>query len=89
MYSPTMALELETLCSLIVGVKPSLASQELSANDRLRDLGLDSLDVLQLGRRIQRKAGVPFVIQDWVESRSEDAPITVGELLEAARASEG
>ena len=84
-----MALELPTLCSLIVGVKPSLANHEWSLDDRLTDLGLDSLDILQLGRRLQRKAGVPFVIGDWIENRPKDVPLTLGELFDAARASEG
>ena len=69
-------MDIDQLINLIRDVKPSLQGQTLSPEDSLvDDLGLDSLDLLQLGRRIQRAAGVPFVHEDWAAAeRCKEAP---------------
>ena len=65
-------MDFDQLVTLIQDVKPSLEGTVLSPDNSLvDDLGLDSLDLLQLGRRIQRAAGVPFVHEDWAAAERE------------------
>ena len=77
-------MDFEELCRLVVEVKPSLEGLEFNSQDSLTDkLGLDSLDLLQLGRRVQKKAKVSFVTEDWLaeESGGEGARFTLASLL--------
>jgi acyl carrier protein len=69
-------MDIDQLINLIRDVKPSLQDKALSPEDSLvDDLGLDSLDLLQLGRRIQRTAGVPFVHEEWAGAeRCKEGP---------------
>jgi acyl carrier protein len=58
--------KLEILTRLIKEVKPSLAHAAISPLDSLTDtLGLDSLDVLQLVRKIRRATGQDFDLDAW------------------------
>ena len=83
-----MMVTLELLRELLVEVKPSLDGRTIELGDSLRDLGLDSLDVLQLGRMIQRRTRIPFALATYVEERTTDGPLTIGELLDGARLAE-
>ena len=60
----------ELLISLIREIKPSLSDVEISPEKSVvDDLGLDSLDLLQLSRRISRQNGYELDLESW----SEDA----------------
>ena len=66
-----IGMDIDKLSALLAEVKPSLAGHKPVLSDSLADdLGLDSLDFLQLGRRIQRSAGIPFVMQEWLEKET-------------------
>ncbi|NUR30242.1 MAG: acyl carrier protein, partial [Catenulispora sp.] len=53
------AAALDQIAELIVEVKPGLADTTVKPTDALvDDLGLDSLDILQLSRKINRDLGV-------------------------------
>jgi acyl carrier protein len=54
------------LVSLIRDVKPSLGSTPIKLEDSLvENLGLDSLDIMQLARKIRRNVGPTFDPQVW------------------------
>jgi acyl carrier protein len=62
----------EILVKLIKEVKPGLGDQEVKPGESLvDDLGLDSLDLLQLSRKIHREMGVDFSLDDWDEHQDE------------------
>lgn len=62
---------LDQLVALIIEVKPGLAGTEVRPEDSLVDaLGLDSLDILQLSRKVNRDLGV-FDIDSWGEAAAE------------------
>jgi acyl carrier protein len=62
---------LDELVQLIYDVKPGLAGTEVRPEDSLVDtLGLDSLDILQLSRKVNRDIG-SFDFDEWVESAKE------------------
>ena len=62
----------ETLIPLIQDVQPSLRDVEIHPADSIPDrLGLDSLDLLQLSRRIRRKLEKPFDLDEWTEGVPE------------------
>jgi acyl carrier protein len=64
--------DFEILVTLIREVKPGLGDQEVKPEDSLvDDLGLDSLDLLQLTRKINREMGVDFSLDDWDEHQDE------------------
>jgi acyl carrier protein len=82
-------MDVDQLITLIQDIKPSLQGAALSPDNSLvDDLGLDSLDLLQLGRRIQRAAGVPFVHEDWAGAeRCKQGPrFTIAALQQAVAA---
>lgn len=84
-----MALTFQQLCDLVVAIKPSLAPQQMKPEHSLiDDLGLDSLDLMQLGRRVQRAAGVPFLLETWsAEEQLKPGPQhTLRSLLDAVTA---
>jgi acyl carrier protein len=57
---------LKTLLALIRDVKPSLGDSEIKLDDSLVEtLGLDSLDIMQLARKIRRSVGPVFDPQRW------------------------
>jgi len=61
--------DFELLVRLIRDVKPSLSDSPISLNDSLvENLGLDSLDIMQLARKIRRNIGPGFAHQTWVEN---------------------
>jgi acyl carrier protein len=79
-------MTLEELSRIVYEVKPSLAGQTLTLNDSLPyDLGLDSLDLLQLGRRVQRVSGTSFLAQDWMaaEQARPGKQFTIDSMLKA------
>jgi len=79
------AMDMETLTAHVVAVKPSLANSKLGPQQSLvDDLGLDSLDVLQLLRKLQRTTGKELVIEDWADEETEKtgAKFTIASLLE-------
>lgn len=81
MSDPSMS-RFETLVALLCQVKPSLVASELSSHDRLiDDLGLDSLDLLQLARKITRQLKDDFDLDTWGE-RDPVQRATVGSLLD-------
>jgi len=54
------------LVNLIREVRPSLADTPISMDDSLvENLGLDSLDVMQLTRKVRRVVGSSFDLQAW------------------------
>ncbi len=54
------------LIALIKEVKPSLVDATIKPEDTLTDkLGLDSLDILQLVRKIRRNMGGEFDLDTW------------------------
>jgi acyl carrier protein len=58
----------DALVGLITEVKPSLATGNITPESRLvDDLGLDSLDVLQLSRKIVRRLEATFDLDEWEE----------------------
>ena len=59
-----------TVLALIRQVKPSLADEPISLQDCLvDDLGLDSLDLLQLSRKLVRSVDVSFDLEVWLEAQ--------------------
>jgi acyl carrier protein len=57
---------LDEIIDLIKDVKPGLADQTVEPGQSVvEDLGLDSLDLLQLSRRINRQFGVDFDLDSW------------------------
>lgn len=69
-------MNFETLREIVVAVKPSAGSDEIKPTDSLiDDLGLDSLDMLQLQRKVQRAAKVVFVLELWTTAeRAKTGP---------------
>jgi len=62
----------ETLFNLIREVKPSLKGCPVKLEDSLVDnLGLDSLDIMQLARKVRRIFGDSFDPQAWGANRLE------------------
>jgi acyl carrier protein len=88
-----MSLDLESLRALLVKVKPSLATETIAPGTALvADLGLDSLDLLQLGRHVQRTTGKAFVMDDWIQQLKAARPpvsATVSGLIAAIDAADG
>jgi len=80
-------MDFATLCDIVRHVKPSTAGRTLSPSDSLvEDLGLDSLDLLQLGRRVQKTARVPFVLEQWTaaeRAKAHGPRFTIESLLSA------
>jgi acyl carrier protein len=73
----------EKLVALIKQVKPSIAEKTVSIDDSItEELGLDSLDVLQLARKVRREIDSGFELDAWTESRATHR-CTVGSLLAA------
>jgi acyl carrier protein len=63
--------DFEILIKLIRQVKPGLGDQEVRPNHSLvDDLGLDSLDLLQLSRKINREMSVDFSLDQWDEHQN-------------------
>jgi acyl carrier protein len=76
---------LDELIQLIYEVKPGLVGTEVRSEDSLVDtLGLDSLDILQLSRKVNRDIG-SFDFDEWVEKAKGHR--TVGSILEAVETS--
>jgi acyl carrier protein len=58
--------KMDILAKLIKEVKPSLVDATITPLDTLTEsLGLDSLDVLQLVRKIRRATGQDFDLDAW------------------------
>jgi acyl carrier protein len=71
---------LDGLVKLIYEVKPGLVGTEVRPEDSVVDsLGLDSLDILQLSRKINRDLGT-FDLDSWGEA-AEQHGRTVGSIL--------
>jgi acyl carrier protein len=59
------------LIALIKEVKPSLADATIKPEDTLTErLGLDSLDILQLVRKIRRNMGGEFDLDSWAANKA-------------------
>ncbi|MGW2642786.1 phosphopantetheine-binding protein [Streptomyces sp. NPDC001348] len=57
---------LDEIIDLLKEVKPGIADQSVRADQSVvEDLGLDSLDLLQLARRINRHFGAEFDLDAW------------------------
>ncbi|MFD3590111.1 phosphopantetheine-binding protein [Streptomyces sp. NPDC058683] len=57
---------LDEIIELLKEVKPGIADQTVEAGQSVvEDLGLDSLDLLQLARRINRHFGAEFDLDAW------------------------
>jgi acyl carrier protein len=77
---------LEILTDLIRDVKPSLADSKIGPDDSLvENLGLDSLDVVQLARKLRRIIGASFDPQLWTTNHLIHK-YSVSSLLEAMQA---
>ena len=64
-------IALDQLVKLIYEVKPGLAGTEVLPEHSLVDtLGLDSLDILQLSRKVNRDIGF-FDLDSWSETADE------------------
>ncbi|MFM9441646.1 acyl carrier protein [Streptomyces acidiscabies] len=71
----------DVLVALIRDVKPSLSDSEITPEQSLvEDLGLDSLDILQLARKVNRDLGGTFDLEEW-ESESDTHRRSVGSIL--------
>lgn len=76
--------DLEKLVGIIREVKPSLGSRPVHLEDSLVDnLGLDSLDITQLARKVRRAFGNGFDPQGWA-GRHLEHKYSVKSLLDAA-----
>src|SRR5690349_19365010 len=54
------------IIELLKEVKPGIADQAIEPGQSVvEDLGLDSLDLLQLARRINRHFGIEFDLDQW------------------------
>ena len=74
---------LRMLVNLIKEVKPSLGDSAIKTEDSLvENLGLDSLDIMQLARKVRRSIGPAFDPQTWVASH-EAHKYSVQSLLNA------
>jgi acyl carrier protein len=59
------------LIELIKEVKPSLADATIKPEDTLTEkLGLDSLDILQLVRKVRRNMGGEFDLDSWSANKA-------------------
>ena len=75
--------QFDTLVSLIKEVKPGLSDTTINAEDSLVEhLGLDSLDILQLSRKVNRLIGI-FDIDSWSSGKG-----TVQSILDQVNAEE-
>jgi acyl carrier protein len=62
----------DALVALIKDVKPGLADSVIQPDHSVvEDLGLDSLDILQLSRRINRTLDPEFDLDTWNEGAPE------------------
>jgi acyl carrier protein len=86
---PDQTSDLDALVDLIKEVQPSLQATTITADQSVvEDLGLDSLDLLQLARRINRDMGGDFDLDSW----NDEARIhrrSVGSILDAVSAPAG
>jgi acyl carrier protein len=61
----------DVLVNLIKEVKPSLVDAVIKAEDSVGEtLGLDSLDMLQLARKIRRALGGNFDLDSWGQRKA-------------------
>ncbi|MFJ1704275.1 phosphopantetheine-binding protein [Kitasatospora sp. NPDC088346] len=64
----TSSSNFEILVELIKDVKPGLGDRVVEPADSVvEELGLDSLDLLQLSRKITRRLGADFDLDAWNE----------------------
>jgi acyl carrier protein len=78
----TETTELDELVGLIREVKPSVAGKSIGPNDSIVEtLGLDSLDLLQLVRKVRRKLRPEFDLDSW-QKRADEHNYAVGSVLE-------
>ncbi|MFE6746632.1 phosphopantetheine-binding protein [Kitasatospora purpeofusca] len=86
--SPTENADFNVLVELLKDVKSGLEGQSVTPDDSVvEDLGLDSLDLLQLARKINRRLGVDFDLDRWNETAAEHRR-TVGSILAAVAAAQ-
>jgi acyl carrier protein len=63
--------KLNLLIGLIKEVKPSLVDAAIKPEDTLTEtLGLDSLDILQLVRKLRRATGGEFDLDSWSANKA-------------------
>jgi acyl carrier protein len=63
---------LDDVIDLLKEVKPGIADQSVEPQQSVvEDLGLDSLDLLQLARRINRHFGTEFDLDAWSAGADE------------------
>jgi len=73
----------DALVELIKDVKPGLADSAIEPDQSVvEDLGLDSLDILQLSRKIRRALDPDFDLDAWNEGARRHRR-SVGSLLES------
>lgn len=71
----------DALVALIRDVKPSLNNTQITPEHSVvEDLGLDSLDILQLSRKVNRDFDGTFDLEEW-ESDSDTHHRSVGSIL--------
>lgn len=71
------------LIELLKDVKLSLVDATINIDDSVTEtLGLDSLDILQLARKIRRRLGGEFDVDAWVENNATHGG-SVKSILEA------
>ncbi|KJY26811.1 MULTISPECIES: phosphopantetheine-binding protein [Streptomycetaceae] len=86
--SPTENADFNVLVELLKDVKSGLEGQSITPADSVvEDLGLDSLDLLQLARKINRRLGVDFDLDNWNETAAEHRR-TVGSILAVVAAAQ-
>ncbi|MED7954393.1 MULTISPECIES: phosphopantetheine-binding protein [unclassified Streptomyces] len=86
--SPTENADFNVLVELLKDVKSGLEDQPITQADSVvEDLGLDSLDLLQLARKINRRLGVDFDLDSWNETAAEHRR-TVGSILAVVEAAQ-
>ena len=77
-------MTLEELIPLLVKVQPSLGDRSIGLGDELVDeLGLDSLDLLQLSRQLGAATKAEIVLESWAlaERQRQGPRFTVESLL--------
>lgn len=75
-------LTLDSLAKLIKKVQPSLEDVDITIDQSIiDDLGLDSLDMLQLSRHISRSYDLDLDLDAWAEKSAEHGR-TVGSVLD-------
>jgi acyl carrier protein len=83
---PVTECSIDSIVTLIKTVQPGLQDVQITSEQSVvDDLGLDSLDLLQLSRRISRELGVDFDLDSW-NADADSHHRSVGSIVDQVRA---